>query len=730
MPSQNVLFEEAGQFKTGTIMQDSGQSLQIELASGKRTKVKQSAVMLRFDAPEPARMMTEALETAETIDLDFLWECAPQEEFEFLQLADEYFGAERTVVQSAALLMRLHAAPVYFYRKGKGRYRPAQPETLRAALAALERKRKQEMEVAELADRLTAGELPPAIAARAPDLLVQIDKQSIEYRAMDIACQRTGLSPERLLLKVGALPSPKLVHIARFLRLHFPAGAGFPASLTREFVPPSLDHLPDAGVEAFSIDDETTTEIDDCLSLQEPPTGRYRIGVHIAAPALGIAVDDAIDRVARDRMTTVYSPGSKITMLPEPVVRSFSLDAGNLRPALSLYVDVDPQSMQVLEQFSRLDRIRVAANLRHNQFDGFEDDARFETAGVGDFPHAAELAVLWRFTIAQGAERDRVRGKPEQRPRADFSFYVRGEEVQIRRRRRDAPIDRIVAEMAILANSLWGKLLADHGVSGLYRSQGMGRVKMSTHALEHQGLGVAQYAWCTSPLRRYVDLVNQMQLISVLGGEEPAFGQNDTTLFAILSAFETRYTSVNEYQQTMERFWCLRWVAQQPRRRLEATGIRDDTVRLMDAPLYFRVSGCPPLAAGQRLLVDVLEWDELDLTIQARVAQLLTDPDNPDSVGSEALAESDTEPVDVAQLGLGPVTAGGAQAVGDGADGVGRAEDAGGAGDAGDSGDGDAADAGLNDDAEGAEQGEAAGIPAESVHIGAVQPMGTESSGP
>ena len=340
-------------------------------------------------------------------------------------------------------------------------------------------------------------------------------------------------------------------------------------------------------------------------------------------------------------------------------------------------MDVDPQTMQVMEQFSRIDRINVVANLRHNEFDGFDDDDRFANAQAGDFPHATELALLWRFTLSQTAERDRMRGKPEQRARADFSFYVRDEEVEIRRRRRDAPVDRIVAELAILANSRWGKLLADHGVSGLYRSQAIGRVKMSTHALEHQGLGVAQYAWCTSPLRRYVDLVNQMQLVAVLAGEEAAFSQNDTSLFAILSAFEGRYASVNEFQQTMERFWCLRWVAQQPRRRLEATGIRDDTVRLMDAPLYFRISGCPPLAAGQRLLVDVLEWDELDLTIQARAAQLLTDPKNPDSVGSEAMAEMETEPVEVEQMGIDEARVG---------DGIG--------------------------------------------HIGVVQPMGTESSGP
>ncbi|MEO6268865.1 MAG: ribonuclease catalytic domain-containing protein, partial [Lautropia sp.] len=500
MPSQNVLFEEAGQFKTGVILQDSGQSLQVELASGKRAKVKQAGVMLRFDEPDPAAMMAQALQVAQGIDIDFLWECAPQEEFEFLALADEYFGQERTVIQSAALLMKLHGAPVYFYRKGKGRYRPAQPDTLRAALAALERKRRQESEIAELADQLTAGELPAAIAGRVSDLLVQSDKQSIEYRALDIACQRTGLSPERLLLKVGAVPSPKLLHISRFLRNHFAAGLDFPSSLTREFAVPDLENLPHAGVEAFSIDDETTTEIDDCLSLQKLPDGRLRLGVHIAAPALAVQADDPIDKAARERMTTVYSPGSKITMLPEAVVRAFSLDAGTERPAMSLYVDVHPKTMQVLEQFSRIDRIRIASNLRHRQFDGLDDEERLLLGDPGDIPHAEALSVLWRFTLAQSAERDRVRGKPEQRSRADFSFYIRGEEVEIRRRRRDAPIDRIVAEMAILANSLWGKLLADHGVSGLYRSQAVGRVKMSTHPLEHHGLGVAQYAWCTSPL--------------------------------------------------------------------------------------------------------------------------------------------------------------------------------------------------------------------------------------
>ena len=70
--------------------------------------------------------------------------------------------------------------------------------------------------------------------------------------------------------------------------MHFPAGLDFPAvadcATSRR---PTWTTLPDAGVAAFSIDDETTTEIDDCLSLQQVANGLYRIGVHIAAPALG-----------------------------------------------------------------------------------------------------------------------------------------------------------------------------------------------------------------------------------------------------------------------------------------------------------------------------------------------------------------------------------------------------------------------------------------------------------
>ena len=648
--SQNyLLFEEAGQFKTGTILQDTGTSLQVELTTGKRVKVKQANVMLRFASPGPAEMLAEALQEAENIDIDFLWEVAPQEEFDYQLLVAEYYGENPSVVQQTAMLMRLHGMPVYFYRKGRGRYRPAQPDTLKAALAAIERKRLQEEEIQRLAAELEAGQLPSLIAGQVPDLLVAADRQSVGWRALDLACQQTGLSPERLLLKVGALPSARAVHEQRFLRSHFPKGTDFPAALS-QYQPPVLDHLPESPVEAFSIDDSSTTEIDDCLSVQWLDDGMARIGVHIAAPALGIRPGDEVDQVARERMTTVYSPGEKITMLPDAVVRSFSLDEGHVRPALSLYLDINIETLQVANEFSQVDRIRVARNIRHDELEPFDTEAQLDWQPVpgeedplAGLPYADAFRLLWRFTQVLSAERDKVRGRPEVRSRVDFSFRIDGEHVDIIPRRRDAPFDRIVAEMAILANSRWGRLLADHAVSGLYRSQSFGRVKMSTHPAIHQGLGVPQYAWSTSPLRRYVDLINQMQLVAVLEAEVPPFTMNDTSLYAIVSAFEARYGTVGEYQQTMERYWCLRWVAQQSEQRFPAVAIRDETVRLAAAPLYFQVTGLPPMSAGQPLLVDLLDWDELDLTVQARAVRLVADPHDSDPVGAEATPASGTE---------------------------------------------------------------------------------------
>lgn len=637
--NQNVLFEEDGAFKVGTIMSDAGASLQVEHTTGRRVKIKGAQVMLRFDRPGAAELMPAAQKAADEIDLDFLWECAPQDEFSFTDLAQEYYGTPPRADQSAALLIKLHSAPVYFYRKGRGRYRPAPPDTLRAALAAVERKRLQELQVEQDAQALAAGQLPASIARVAAQLLVRPDKQSLEYRALERATAQTQQSPQRLLLAAGAFASPRVLHRSLFQVEYFPAGEVFRAELGSQ---PAADALPLAGVQAFSIDDSTTTEIDDCLSVSQSPGGALRVGIHIAAPGVAIRTGDACDLAARERMSTVYMPGEKITMLPEAIVAQFSLDQGREVAALSLYVDLDAKGERVVGSESRLERIRVAANLRHDQLDDRVTEAMLEAQGeVNDpviGPYTQALRQLWRFTLARTAERERVRGKPEPKFRSDFSFYVDGENVRIVQRKRDAPLDRIVAEMMILVNSEWGRLLAQHQVPGIYRSQHAGRVRTTTHPLPHQGLGVAQYMWSSSPLRRYVDLVNQRQVIAVLAGERPPFDGKDAELFALMSAFDARYTAYADFQTRMERYWCLRWLEQNEVTRTEAVVIREDVVRLADAPFYFRLTQLPELAPGRRIQIEVLERDLIALDLRARYLGPATGA-TIEVVDEEALAE-------------------------------------------------------------------------------------------
>jgi len=187
----------------------------------------------------------------------------------------------------------------------------------------------------------------------------------------------------------------------------------------------------------------------------------------------------------------------------------------------------------------------------------------------------------------------------------------------------------------IFANSTWGKLLHDSGVPGIYRSQGPGaggwnakiQVRMVTHAAPHQGLGVDQYAWSTSPLRRYTDLVNQWQILACAehGVTAPLvapFKPRDATLFSIVSAFDAAYAAYNEFQQNMERYWCLRWLGQENARQVEAVVLKDEVLRLVEIPLVIRLPGMPQVARGAQVRMDIVRWDEVDLSLEARLLEV------------------------------------------------------------------------------------------------------------
>ncbi|QDF95847.1 ribonuclease II [Azoarcus sp. DD4] len=629
-----VLFEEDGAFKAGTILAENDASLQVENTHGKRVKIKRANVLLNFREPSPADLLARAEAAAEALDTEFLWEVCGDDEFGFAEFAAEYHGHPPSAVEAATVLLRLHSAPIWFHRKGRGRFRKAPADILQAALAGLEKKRQQALAIEEMRAELVEGRMPAAFAGLLPQILYRPDRNRLEVKALEAACVDSGLSAPRLLLKCGALASSFEYHFNRFLFEYFPEGIAFP-TFERPAVPTDL---PRADVAAFSIDDATTTEIDDAFSVTPKPGGGWRVGIHIAAPALGCERGSALDEIARRRLSTVYMPGNKITMLPDEMVEAFTLAAGRDCPAISLYLDVNA-NLAVTGQESRIELVPIVANLRHHDIEPvFNEETVHE--GVPDFKWKRELMLLWDLATVLEAGR----GKPAaNQNQVDHSFYVDWQTetgdgpgyVTITKRLRGSPMDKLVAELMILANSTWGKLLDEAGVPGLYRVQSGGKVRMTTVAGPHEGLGVDCYAWSSSPLRRYVDLVNQWQIIAVLQGTPPAFAPKSAELMAALRDFELTYAAYADFQRQMERYWCLRWLRQAAAGPVEATVLRDNVVKLEAIPLVFKVPSMPLQLPGSRVRLVVEGSDLLDVEIQARFQEILSEPDPEDYVEFE-----------------------------------------------------------------------------------------------
>ena len=358
-------------------------------------------------------------------------------------------------------------------------------------------------------------------------------------------------------------------------------------------------------------------------------------------------------------------------MLPETVVREYTLTEGRDCPAVSLYVTLDEATLEVHSHETRLERVRVAVNLRHDQLDRVITEATLTGEAPADYPFASELAFAYRLARHLKRRRESVRGKPEAFTRPEYLFHLEGtgdaepvgsERVQITQRQRGTPLDLIVAEAMILANSTWGGWLAELGVPALYRSQaslapGI-KVRMGMKPLPHAGIGVAQYAWATSPLRRYVDLVNQWQIIACARHGRTAalaapFKPKDAVLFSVLSGFEAAYTAYNQFQSSMERYWTLRWIEQNAVTALDAAVVKEGLVRADTLPLIFRALGCESLPRGARVRVRLTGTDLLTLDVHASQLARLDDPATPSDDAriedtEEAEAESAAAPLALA----------------------------------------------------------------------------------
>ena len=637
-----LLFDEAGKFMAGRVLSEADASAQVELDSGKRIKVKAANQLLRFEAPAPAVFMAASAALSQEVELEMAWEFAPDAEFGFAELARDYFSAQATVQQQAAMLFTLFEAPHYFRRAGKGRFRKASADVIAQALAGIEKKKLLLAQIDLWAQELLAGQCPQPVRDQLYKILFKPDKNAPEYKAVVEAARASQTAPLALLQKAGAIDSPYQFHWKRFALEHFPKGTGF-AALD---VPALTDALPLAQVAAFSIDDSATTEIDDALSVRGLGSGSVTLGIHIAAPGLALQPGGEVDAIARERLSTVYMPGFKITMLPDALVQHFTLQEGRACPAVSLYVEIDEATLELRGSRTLIEQVPIAHNLRHDHLEQWVTDAWLQGEAAADAPDVLvqlqpELAFLHRLACALKGRREVVRGKPETFNRPDYNFRLRegtggepqgSEVVEISTRQRGAPLDLIVAEAMILANSSWGAWLAELGVPGIYRSQASlapgVKVRMGTRAAPHAGIGVKCYAWSTSPLRRYTDMVNQWQIMAcVRHGSTAAlaapFKPKDAQLLAIISGFEDAYSAYNAHQGAMERYWTLQYLNQNAVTELVGTVFKDNMFRADNLPLVLPIMGAQGLPRGAQVRVRLGVPDLITLDINGTVVERL-----------------------------------------------------------------------------------------------------------
>jgi exoribonuclease-2 len=302
-----------------------------------------------------------------------------------------------------------------------------------------------------------------------------------------------------------------------------------------------------------------------------------------------------------------------------------------------------------------LSRITIADNLRHHDIEPWfnAEMLQADKAPVGDLAYRRELLLLWEFAQVLAAARG-AQDKPEGN-RKDYNFAVDWDApgvdgpgvVSISERPRGSPLDTLVAELMIFANATWGAALRDAGIPALYRVQTGGKVRMSTAAAPHEGLGVDCYAWSSSPLRRFADLLNQWQLIAWLKNEPPPFGKNAaegraaqaTELFSALRDFELTYAAYADFQRQMERYWCLRYLLQTGAATLEAVVIKESLVRATTLPLVVRVASLPDSTQAPRGALVRLQVEDIDLLtaeIRLRFVEVLAQAAGTDAALEEA----------------------------------------------------------------------------------------------
>jgi exoribonuclease-2 len=323
----------------------------------------------------------------------------------------------------------------------------------------------------------------------------------------------------------------------------------------------------------YTIDDISTTEIDDGLSIETLADGRKRIWIHIADPTRWLDPESPLDKDARKRGTSVYLPTGVIPMFPiELAAGPMSLIENKVCHAMSFAVDLDEVGAVAHYEI-------VASLVKPNYRLTYEDVEEMLQLGVeDDLDRLADFARLrkkWR--VEQGAIEIHL---PDTSVKVDSK---NGDRLTLELME-DTFSRQLVAEMMILAGEVAAKFAQTNNIPIPYRYQEqpelppldtlmqlpsgpvrefaicrcMTKGSLGLYASRHSGLGLDAYAQVTSPIRRYSDLLAHWQIKAFLREEPLPFTAEMLT--AILQAIDPAIWDANQVEKQSVRYWSLEYL--------------------------------------------------------------------------------------------------------------------------------------------------------------------------
>jgi exoribonuclease II len=622
-----IEFLDEGRLKPGLVVHEQANHVTVAEAGGRERSVARDLIMVRHPehkvtrenlAAAVATLEAEQTQLAAELDLNLLWEVVREQgrNFSAEELAELFFG-RRSAAATAVMLGALFNDRLYFIRRRLEFVARSseQVERLRVQYDRVRLRSESSRNTRNLIRGVLEDGLVPPPDEAVPliaELRRYLDNPFTRNRDLTamIEAAVTEITPPEaayeILERLGAAPpGPRFVIIGG-VRTGFSEAALAEAG---RIVAPVREASDDVG--AVTIDDDDTVEVDDALSCETLPDGGLRVRIHIALVADFVPQRGPMDREAAARATTVYLPEATIRMLPDRIAcDAASLIAGEERHVLT--TDVRLSAMGDITSYSIYpSRIRVGARLSYDDCDAL----------LASEAGTAEALALRGMHDAALKLRDRRRAAGALLIyRREPKIKVRDDgEIELTLIDTMSPSRQLVAELMVLSNYAAARWAADNRVPIIYRVQPIvggdyaaQRPRLSLHPEFHAGVGLDYYAQASSPIRRYMDLVLQRQLLAALA-QPPSVAYQADELLTVLANAEAAEAEGKELERRAKRYWILRYLERTAiGRPLEATAFRDGASAELDAyAVRGALRGAPNLASQSRIMVRIARVEPL-----------------------------------------------------------------------------------------------------------------------